>query len=71
MGWQIDHVILFVPTKAPEAAALSTLGHIESFRRAHPGQGTSNACFCFDNAYLGLLWVADRPLLRLPDIHLR
>lgn len=32
---------------------------MESFRRRHPGQGTANLCFCFDNAYLELLWIED------------
>jgi hypothetical protein len=58
-GWQLDHVFVFVAPGAPEAAALKKLGLAESFRRPHPGQGTANACFCFDNAYLELLWIAD------------
>ncbi len=32
----------------------------ESFRREHPGQGTANVCYCFDNAYLELLWLRER-----------
>jgi hypothetical protein len=58
-GWEIDHVFVFIAPGAPEAAALTKLGLTESFRRPHPGQGTANACFCFDNAYLELLWIAD------------
>ena len=58
-GWEIDHVFVFVAPGAPEAAALTKLGLAESFRRPHPGQGTANVCFCFDNAYLELLWIAD------------
>lgn len=58
-GWSIDHLFVFVAPGALEAAALTRLGLVESFRRAHPGQGTANVCFCFDNAYLELLWVAD------------
>lgn len=56
-GWAIDHVFVMVTPEAPEVARLTALGLAESFRRAHPGQGTTNACFCFDNAYLELLWL--------------
>jgi hypothetical protein len=58
-GWAIDHVLVFVAPEAPEIDTLAALGLAESFRRAHPGQGTANACFCFDNAYVELLWLAD------------
>lgn len=54
-GWAIDHLLVFVAPDAPEITRLTSLGLSESFRRAHPGQGTANACFCFDNAYLELL----------------
>lgn len=51
------HVFVFVSLGAPEAEALREAGMVESFRRRHPGQGTANSCWCFDNAYLELLWV--------------
>ncbi len=57
--WCIDHAFVFVAPGAPEASALESLGLRESFRRHHPGQGTANLCFCFDNAYLELLWLED------------
>jgi hypothetical protein len=57
-GWSIDHVFVLVEPGGQEAGALAALGLAESFRRAHPGQGTANTCFCFDNAYLELLWLA-------------
>jgi hypothetical protein len=50
---KIDHLFVFVEPPATEAAELEQAGLRESFRRRHPGQGTTNACFCFDNAYLG------------------
>lgn len=53
------HVFVFCDRGAPEAAALQRAGWRESFRRSHPGQGTANACYCLDNAYLELLWVED------------
>ncbi|HEY0836833.1 MAG TPA: VOC family protein [Azospirillum sp.] len=62
------HVFAFVTPGAPEAAALEAAGLRESFRRAHPGQGTANACWCFDNAYLELLWVEDAAALAGPAI---
>lgn len=58
-GAALCHVFVFVTPGAPEAGALEAAGLRESFRRAHPGQGTANACWCFDNAYLELLWVDD------------
>lgn len=57
----LDHVFVFVEPGAPEAAALERAGLRESFRRRHPGQGTANVCYCFDNAYLELLWAEDPP----------
>lgn len=33
------------------------LGLNENYRRKHIGQGTANICYCFDNAFLELLWV--------------
>ena len=56
---ELDHVFVMVRPGAPEAeaAALARAGLCESFRRDHPGQGTTNLCCCFDNAYLELLWL--------------
>lgn len=34
-------------------------GLTPSFQRTHPGQGTANRCYCFDDAYVELLWVTD------------
>ena len=53
------HVFVFTEPGAPERAALEAAGLRESYRRAHPGQGTANVCYCLDNAYLELLWVED------------
>jgi hypothetical protein len=71
---EIDHLFVFVePPKEgdtpAEARLLETAGFVESYRRNHPGQGTTNICYCFDNAYLELLWVNDTadvtsPLIR-------
>ena len=52
---QLDHLFCFVEADT----ALADLGLTETYRRSHPGQGTANVCYCFDNAYLELLWVTD------------
>jgi hypothetical protein len=54
---EIDHVFFFVERGGPEFARLSALGIVETYRRAHPGQGTASACFCFENMFLELLWI--------------
>jgi hypothetical protein len=57
---QLDHVFAFVRPDSPEFAHLAALGLVETYRRRHLGQGTANACFCFDNLFLELLWVCDQ-----------
>lgn len=53
------HVFVFVDDRAAARAALQACGLVETFHRAHPGQGTANVCACFDNAYLEVLWAED------------
>jgi hypothetical protein len=53
---QIDHVFVAVEGDVPDSA-LAPL--VPSFRRVHAGQGTANVCYCFDNAYLEILWPID------------
>lgn len=65
---RLCHVFLFVEPEAQQASALETAGLRGSFRRAHPGQGTANRCYCFDNAYLELLWVTDPAELTAPAV---
>lgn len=62
------HLFVMVSPEAPERAALEEAGLRESFRREHPGQGTRNVCYCFENAYLELLWVTDPAALQSPVI---
>lgn len=64
----IDHVFVFVESEGAEIASLQRQGMTENFRRAHPGQGTANACFCFDNAYLELLWVESAAEISAPAL---
>ncbi|MBC7906955.1 MAG: VOC family protein [Rhodospirillaceae bacterium] len=59
MGTDLCHVFVFVEDRAAALAALDSCGLTESFRRAHPGQGTANIAACFDNAYLEVLWPED------------
>ncbi|WP_053239593.1 VOC family protein [Pleomorphomonas koreensis] len=63
-GLELDHLLVFVDrTEAAPGGAvfdrLKALGLEPSFARRHVGQGTANLCYCFDNAYLELLFVAD------------
>ncbi|MBK8261899.1 MAG: VOC family protein [Nannocystis sp.] len=64
----IDHIFLLVEPEGHEIAALHRLGLTDTYRRAHPGQGTQNACFAFDNLYLDLLWLTDEADARAPAI---
>ena len=75
MGYEIDHIFVLTDTDAPSAGALLRLGLTEGPPNRHPGKGTANRRFFFDNAMLELLWVenvdeasnpATRPL-RLAD----
>ena len=68
MSMQLDHVFVFVDDLETASKALMCLGLEESFRRRHPGQGTENICFCFENAYLELLTVSDRDGVRAPAL---
>ena len=58
---ELDHLFVMVRPGAPEAAGLAGAGLRESFRRDHTGQGSTNLCYCFDNAYLELLWLRGDP----------
>jgi hypothetical protein len=54
---KIDHLFMFIESDGPEIDALRRQGFTETYRRAHPGQGTAKVCFAFDNLYLELLWL--------------
>lgn len=58
--WELDHIILMLDPRSGEGTEFVRRGLEPSYRRAHPGQGTENLCFCFDNAFLELLWTRDR-----------
>jgi len=56
---QLDHVFIRATPGAPEAEALRAFGLSEGPGNTHPGQGTANRRFFFENGFLELLWVAD------------
>ena len=64
----IDHLFLFIQADGPEIETLKRLGLTETYRRAHPGQGTANVCFAFDNLFLELLWLTSEADARSPVI---
>jgi len=47
---------------------MTDLGFKESYRRKHPGQGTENVCYCFDNMYIALIWVTTQNDLISPVV---
>ena len=59
MALELDHAFVGCAPGAPEARALLERGLIEGTGNTHPGQGTANRRFFFDNFMLELLWVAD------------
>ena len=65
---QIDHVFVFPRDPAALQRRLDMEGLVPSFRRDHPGQGTANVCYCFENTYLELLRVEDATAERHPHV---
>lgn len=57
----LDHIFLTVtPGAEEEAESLISLGLREGSSNRHPGQGTADRRFLFDNAFLELLYLVDR-----------
>jgi len=54
---EIDHIFIFSNTNGSEADKLVEFGFTEGSSRVHPGQGTVNRKFYFDNFFLEILWV--------------
>ena len=65
---EVHHIFLFIEPDGPEIETLKRLGLTETYRRAHPGQGTANVCFAFDNLFLELLWLTSEAEARSPAI---
>jgi hypothetical protein len=59
VGLEVDHAFIGCTTGAPEGDALLRAGFTEGSGNTHPGQGTANRRFYFDNFMLELVWVAD------------
>jgi hypothetical protein len=57
---ELDHIYLLVSSKKVAEKAVIDLGLDETYKRTHPGQGTSNICCCFDNLFIEFLWVENR-----------
>lgn len=55
MALELDHVFICAPDPRVAERALTDAGVQIGLRAIHSGQGTSNACAFFDNAYLELL----------------
>jgi Glyoxalase-like domain len=60
VGVVIDHAFIACRTGAPEADLLLRQGFVEGSGNTHPGQGTANRRFFFDNFMLELLWIVDQ-----------
>jgi Glyoxalase-like domain len=65
---ELDHLFILWRPGDGLRETLEGLGLAETYRRRHLGQGTSNICYCFDNAFLELLWVEDAAVLSGPLI---
>lgn len=59
MALELDHIFILASPGAPEAEQLRALGLSEGSRNVHPGQGTANRRFYFENVMLELIWVED------------
>ncbi len=54
---EIDHIFIFSANQGKEAEELIDFGFIEGSNRVHPGQGTINRKFYFENFFLEIVWV--------------
>ena len=61
---EIDHIFIFSNKKGKEADELVEFGLTEGSSRLHPGQGTTNRKFYFDNFFLEILWVVNEDEIR-------
>jgi Glyoxalase-like domain len=59
MAFEFDHVFIMTDHGAEITDRLLMLGFVQGISRVHPGQGTTNRCFFFQNAMLEFLWVHD------------
>jgi Glyoxalase-like domain len=68
MSLELDHVFVCTPDLDEDVALLVKAGFRCGMRSIHNGQGTANAVFYFDNAYLELLGAWDDVELQSPVV---
>lgn len=56
---EVDHIFIFSNNQGKEADELVSFGLIEGSNRIHPGQGTRNRKFYFENFFLEIVWVSN------------
>jgi len=56
---ELDHIFVCVKPAEEQAEALKSFGLVEGSRNVHPGQGTANRRFFFENSFLELLYLTD------------
>jgi len=61
---RLDHAFVFTSAGAPEADLLIDLGMREGTSNVHPGQGSANRRFFFDDFGLELIYITDEPEAR-------
>ena len=61
---EVDHIFIFSNNQGKEADELVSFGLTEGSNRVHPGQGTRNRKFYFDNFFIELAWVSNESELR-------
>ena len=66
--FELDHVFILTEVGAPDADKLVEFGLVEGPANTHPGQGTANRRFFFQNVMLELLWVADAKESQTSDL---
>ena len=67
--FELDHIFILTQTAgAPAADKLVEFGLLEGPPNTHPGQGTANRRFFFQNVMLELLWVADAEESQASDL---
>lgn len=54
-----DHIFIFSKYQGDEADKLIRFGLTEGSSRVHPGQGTRNRKFYFENFFLEIVWVSN------------
>ena len=59
MAIQLDHCFILTEPGAPQADFLVDIGMVEGTTNDHPGQGTANRRFFFENTALELLYIRD------------